>query len=109
VKSIKMPGLAAIAALMAMAFVGASSAMATDATALCTEDESPCADANLATHVHEVSTNKAKLLSNSLNAECDVLFLGDVQADGTTKKRLTENAPLIIKGNLPIRIAVPAR
>jgi hypothetical protein len=100
VKSIKMLGLAAIAALMAMAFVGASSAMATDATALCTADESPCADANLATHVHETTNGtKATLLSSTLNVECEVLFLGDVQNDATTGKKLAENTPLIIKGN----------
>jgi RHS repeat-associated protein len=67
-----MLGLAALAALMAMAFVGASSAMA-ESTTLCTGDGSgPCG----ITHVHEESVGKEKLLS-SITVECNVLFLGD--------------------------------
>ena len=56
-RSIKMLGLAALAALIAMAIVGASSAMAGN-TALCKvmagagEDEG-CAAGQLASHVHE--------------------------------------------------------
>jgi len=76
VKAIKMFGLAVLAALMAMAFVGASSAMA-ESTALCKADESPCAEANVITHVHETSVGKAKLLTSFGTTECDVLFLGD--------------------------------
>jgi len=78
VRTIKMIGLTALAALTAMAFVGASSAMA-ESTALCKVDESPCAEANRVSHVHEttLSGNKAKLLSEELNVECDVLFLGE--------------------------------
>jgi len=71
-KPIKMLGLAALAALMAMAFVGASSAMAEPAV-LCTGDGSGCG----AVHVHETSTSKGKLLAGSITVECDVLFLGD--------------------------------
>jgi hypothetical protein len=67
-----MFGLAALAALMAMAFVGASSAMAELAT-LCTGDGTGCG----AVHVHETSVGKGKLLTGSLTVECDVLFLGD--------------------------------
>jgi len=72
VKPIKMFGLAALAALMAMAFVGASSAMA-EPTVLCTGDGSGCG----AVHIHETSTSKGKLLAGSITVECDVLFLGD--------------------------------
>jgi hypothetical protein len=86
VKPIKMFGLAALAALMAMAFVGASSAMAEN-TQLCTADENPCAHA--VTSVHE--TGKIELLTSPLNVECDVLFAStSVGAEG---------APQIIKGH----------
>jgi hypothetical protein len=84
VKSIKMFGLAALAALMAMAFVGASSAMATT-TSLCTGDTSGCG----VTHVHEESVGKAKLLS-SITVECNVLFLGDALSGS--------GSPLVIHG-----------
>src|SRR5262249_4119350 len=97
VKPIKMLGLAALAALLAMAFVGASSAMA-ESTALCSadieteEEESAGSIKNECevTHVHETSVGKGKLLSSSLNVECDVLFLGEVVATGS---------PLRIEGN----------
>jgi hypothetical protein len=72
VKPIKMFGLAALAALMAMAFLGASSAMA-EPTVLCTGDGTGCG----AVHIHETSTSKGKLLAGSIIVECDVLFLGD--------------------------------
>ncbi len=49
---IKTFGLAAIAAVAAMAFVGASSAMATGHTALCKTHEDPCAEANLVKNIH---------------------------------------------------------
>src|SRR5262245_15304745 len=88
VKPIKMFGLAALLALMVMAFLGASSAMA-ETTALCETEagpENPCE--SMITHVHETSVSKAKLLSTS-TVECDVLFLGDVQEEGS---------PMIING-----------
>ncbi|HET7483802.1 MAG TPA: hypothetical protein VFJ64_00330, partial [Solirubrobacterales bacterium] len=69
--------LAAFATLMAMAFLGASSATA-ESTALCKADESPCAEANIITHVHETSVGKAILLA-SPKVECNVLFLGEVE------------------------------
>ncbi|HET7485873.1 MAG TPA: hypothetical protein VFJ64_10935 [Solirubrobacterales bacterium] len=72
--------LAALAALMAMAFVGVSSATA-ESTALCKADESPCAEANIITHVHETSVGKATLLA-SPKIECNVLFLGEVVGEG---------------------------
>jgi hypothetical protein len=80
VKSIKMFGLAALAALMAMAFVGASSAMA-EATQLCSGDPTGSGCGTSITHVHESTlpgeANQAILLSNILNVKCDVLYLGD--------------------------------
>src|SRR5262245_40795891 len=83
-----MFGLAAPAALLAMAFVGASSAMA-GATTLCGGDSSPC---EAVSHVHETTLNGAKaILLSSPDVECDVLFLGDTLT-GTS-------APLVIHGN----------
>jgi hypothetical protein len=70
VKPIKMFGLAALAALMAMAFVGAGSAVA-EPTELCTEDAEPCLSRT--TSVHETSVGKAKLLA-SPEVQCNVLF-----------------------------------
>ncbi|HET7485029.1 MAG TPA: hypothetical protein VFJ64_06580 [Solirubrobacterales bacterium] len=78
-KPIKMFGLAALAALMAMAFVGASSAMA--GTALCGADEAECAEGNIITHFHETSVGKGVLLATP-KIECSVLFLGEVVGEG---------------------------
>ena len=89
-KPIKIFGLAALAALLAMAFVGASSAMAEETT-LCEADTSPCPSSEIVNHVHETSVGKAKLLSTFLTVECNVLFLGD-----TTE---ATNKPLEIVGN----------
>jgi hypothetical protein len=85
VKPIKMFGLAALAALMAMAFVGASSAMA-ESTTLCTGEGTGCG----VTHVHEVSVGKGKLKSSLPTIECNVLFLGDALSGLA--------APLVIHG-----------
>jgi hypothetical protein len=83
VKSMKTIGLAVLAALMAMAFVGASSAMA-EPTYLCSNDsESSCTEV---THVHETSVGKAKLLTSIGTTECNVLYLGDVTATGAPLK-----------------------
>ncbi len=70
----KIAGLVAVA-VMAMAFIGASSAIA-GTTALCKADQNPCESKNLVTHVHEttLSGNKARLLA-SPEVKCDVLFL----------------------------------
>jgi hypothetical protein len=89
-KPIKMFGLAALAALMAMAFVGSSSAMA-EFTVLCSNDAS--GSCSVITHLHETTLSgaKAKLLTSILTVECDVLFLGDTTTE--------EGAPLIIEGN----------
>ena len=87
-KPIKIFGLAALAALLAMAFAGASSAMA-ESTALCSSESLPCEAIG---HIHETTLSgaKGKLLTSVVNVECDVLFLGD-----TTEK--TSN-PLIVTG-----------
>jgi hypothetical protein len=75
-----MFGLAALAALMAMAFVGASSAMA-EATQLCSGDPTGSGCGTAVTHVHETTlagtTNQATLLSSVITVKCDVLYLGD--------------------------------
>ncbi|MGE5281025.1 MAG: hypothetical protein ACM3N0_01640 [Chloroflexota bacterium] len=78
-KPIKMLGLAMLAALTAMAFVGASSAMA-EPTQLCEVDIDPCPEP--VTHVHEETLpEKPGILLNSTkeNVECDVLFLSTVE------------------------------
>lgn len=58
---IKAFGLTAITAVAAMAFVGASSAMAAN-TALCKVNESPCAEANQVKTLHAVTTEEPTLL-----------------------------------------------
>jgi hypothetical protein len=92
-KPIKMLGLTALLALLAMAFVGASSAMA-EGTQLCTADETPCESANLVTHVHETTLSgaKATLLNSVSNVLCDVLFLGEAY-QGTTE------GSVLVQGN----------
>jgi hypothetical protein len=82
---LKMFGLAAFAASIAMALVGASSASAS-MTTLCTEDGTGCG----VTHVHETSVGKAKLLSSLPTIECTALFLGDATSG--------EGTPLVING-----------
>jgi hypothetical protein len=91
VKPIKMLGLAALAALMAMALVGATSAMAEN-TQLCKNDETPCLAGNVVSHVHEETLTgaPATLLSSLGNVLCTALFLGDSLGLG---------APLIIHGH----------
>ena len=88
VKAIKMFGLAALAALLAMAFVGASSAMAEN-TFLC---GAPAEECERITHVHESTLAGAKgVLLSEPEVKCDVLFLGDPLA--------SEGSPLVIHGN----------
>ncbi len=87
-KPIKMFGVAAMAALLAMAFVGVSSAMA-GSTQLCKVDQNPCESKNAVTHVHETTTSKAILLSSD-PIECDVLSLSSSVGN--------LGAPQVIKG-----------
>ena len=84
-----MFGLAAIAAVLAMAFVGASSAMATFATLLCEKDTASstptAAECESPKLVHFLSVKlnaseewedaKAKLLSSITTVECNALVL----------------------------------
>ena len=70
-KSIKVFSLVALVALMAMALVGASSAMAGD-TQLCNTETTPCGSA--VTSVHATSIGKVVLESELPTIECDVLF-----------------------------------
>lgn len=88
-KPIKMLGLAALAALMGMAFLGAGSAMA-ETTALCGADEEECASP--VTHVHEATLvgRQAVLKTSIITVECDVLFLGDALSES--------GKPLVIHG-----------
>lgn len=85
----KALGLVALAALLAMAFIGASRAMA-ETTYLCGVDEATCT--SRVTHLHEttLSGHPAELLSSLGTVKCDVLFLGDA-VDGTS-------APLELSG-----------
>lgn len=89
-KPINMLGLAVLTALTALAFVGASSAMAEN-TQLCNKDPLNGACSAPVTAVHEVSLGKGKILSSSFNVECDVLF------SSTSVGAL--GAPQVIKGH----------
>jgi hypothetical protein len=103
VKPIKMVGLATLTALMAMVFIGVSSAAA-ESTALCLEDpgtgpteacpEGPPAS-QLITHVHEATEagNPALLLSSVVEAKCTTLFLGDVTSENGS------GSPLVVLGH----------
>ena len=87
---IKTLGLAAITALMAMAFLGASSAVA-EPTALCGADESPCAEP--VTHIHRTIKKKTKIVFGAVaTTQCEVLELI------STTSNLAN--PLIAEGNL---------
>jgi len=83
-----MLGLASIAAIGAVAFVGASSAMA-GTTALCEFNESPCL--NQVEHVHFVDP-AAKLVTLPLTVTCEALFLGDALG-------LVTSGPVIVHGS----------
>src|SRR5262245_26777297 len=85
--SIKLVCLVAWVALLAIAFVGASAAMA-ESTALCKLDSSPCPAGESFTHLHETSVVKVKFLG-SPEMQCDALFLGDASELGS---------PLLIEG-----------
>ena len=91
-KAIKTFGLAVLAALMAMAFVGAGSANA-EALQLCGHDAPEGLSCEAIHHIHLVSVGKAKLLTSLLTVECEELFLGDV---------LSWGPPVIISGTLTL-------
>jgi hypothetical protein len=97
-KPIKILGLAMMAALMAMALVGASSAMAEEDTALCSVDELVCAEKNLVKHAHITTLvgHPTLLITPAGTVKCDVLFLGDVLNKGLLA---FAPEPLLISGN----------
>lgn len=64
-----MFGLAAIAAVAAMAFVGATSASAED-TALCNVHQEPCAEENQTETLHGKAIGDAFLLNNVIDVLC---------------------------------------
>ncbi len=73
-RPIKMFGLAVLTALVAMAFVGASSATATGITALCKSNEKTCAEGKLVNTFHLF--NKEGTVINLLSEVASVLCLG---------------------------------
>jgi hypothetical protein len=83
-----MFGLAALTAVAAMAFVGASSAMAKENTALCKVHQEPCAEGNLVSSVHMIALDP--ILETSLaTVLCEEsLALGAVEKNEKTKKFL---------------------
>ncbi len=91
-KLIKVLGPAVVAALTAIALTAATSAMATS-TSLCDQDSGgACPAGHIVTHVHVTTAGqKAKLLTNIITVECEVLFLGE------TLNEL--GAPLELTGN----------
>jgi hypothetical protein len=74
-----MFGLAALAAVAAMAFVGGSSAMANGPSSLCKTHEDPCAAGNRATGVHMVAVGDTVLKTNVAT----VLCLGSLASGNT--------------------------
>jgi hypothetical protein len=95
-KLFKLFGLASFAAVLTLACVGGTTAMA-ESTSLCETDpgtgtEEECSTGSgIITHLHEVSVAKATLATTFLTVECDALFLGD-----TTSEKAN---PLAIEGN----------
>jgi hypothetical protein len=94
VKPIKMFGLAVLTALMAMAFVGAGSAMA-ESTELCagdpgTGETATCPPGEAVLSFHKVSVGKAQLLA-SPEVQCNVLF--------ESTKVGAAGAPQVIEGH----------
>lgn len=88
----KIAGLMAMAAITAAILAVPTVSVASE-TSLCIEDtaESACPEEQAATHVHYLTTEKAKLLTSILTVECDVLFLGNTVE--------SEETPLFIEGN----------
>jgi len=96
-KAIKMLGLAAVAAISAMALFGASSAMATFDTALCSEAsvELKCPEAKLVKHVHLLAEDPTLVTSVGTGLckyaliSAEVLGLGKPQLIHFLKEGLT--------------------
>ncbi len=81
-RSVKILGLAALAALVATALAGVSSATAS--TALCKVDENPCAKANQVTEVHFVA-EPVLIHTSTMDYECDALLSATVGELGETQ------------------------
>jgi hypothetical protein len=113
VKSIKMLGLAALTALMAMAFIGVTSASA-GSTQLCTTD--PASGCTPLTHVHEstLSGVQGVLKTSILTVKCDVLFLstkvGALGSPQIIEGKFTysncNNGCVVTEENSPVEIKV---
>ncbi len=65
-----MFGLTALVAVAAMALVGASSAMASESTALCKVNEEVCASGNQVKAIHMVTVGEPLLHTNILDVRC---------------------------------------
>ncbi len=77
-------GFAGLMALGVMVSLSTASATA-GATTLCSEKletdrAGACPVGQLLTHVHETSVGKVRLLTGTLDVECDALFLGDASS-----------------------------
>ncbi|MGE5281611.1 MAG: hypothetical protein ACM3N0_04675 [Chloroflexota bacterium] len=97
-KQIKTLCLISLVALLAVAVVEASSAMA-ESTTLCSVDpgegeEETCPEEQMIEHVHEVTEagKPAILETSTLTVECDTLFLGDRHGN-------SESGAALIEGN----------
>ncbi len=96
-KSLRMFGLAALMALLAMAFVGTGSATAEGLTGLCLSEGEEIEGVMRCTvpEIHETSVENAALLTSLFTVKCEVLFLGEVTAKGLEESELK---PLVVKG-----------
>lgn len=82
-KYLKMLGLAAVAAMAVMAFVGAGTASADE---LCTKNENPCATANKITTIHATLTaGKTAILETTEGTVLDTCTEGTIHAVVSTQ------------------------
>lgn len=79
-KLIKLFAPVGLAAILLLALIGPSLAMA-ESTALCRVDKNPCPQGDLVTHVHYTAED-ILVETSIMNYECDALFLGDVSSLG---------------------------
>jgi hypothetical protein len=99
VRLIKMLGLTAVTAIAAMAFLGASTAMATN-TLLCMTDDANCASPTLvnfeSVNAAGTAAAKAVLLNSIINVECNAAIVGHRISDALP----TEKKPVTFEGLL---------
>jgi hypothetical protein len=102
VRLIKMLGLAVVAAVAAMAFVGAGSAMATTSTALCKVVTNPCPAASIYPKgtVIEALAEDPKLLGKFLGIEGTILCEHSLVSGTTTTTGGLATAPTPLTGSL---------